>query len=339
MKHKKSYFRRILYIAVIAVFIWYIFSHHAEFNKFVNALSQGSWRWLLLALLIQVVYYCVIALMTKSAFRVVHLHRKFLDTLPLVFGALFVNVLAPTGGQTGTILYADDAVKRKESSPKAIIASVIATIISYMAFSIILIFSLIYLKQANLLNNYEVVGSIIFIFPTAIPGVLILTSHKYPKLTLRILNWAHGLSIKFNRLFRRKSKLTREWVQNVARELSEASTLVLKNRKMLFVTFVLAFIAYAINIASLMVIFEAFELKIHYGALIAGFAFGEVARIISPQPEGIGVVEVAMAVIFGSFGVPPIQATTIAIIFRGFNFWLPLGVGFVLLRRLKTFTS
>jgi phosphatidylglycerol lysyltransferase len=304
----------------------------------MNALSQGSWRWLLLALAIQAVYYCIITLMTRSAFRVVHLDRKFLETLPLVFGALFVNVLAPTGGQTGTILFADDAARRNESSPKAVIASVIATVVSYMAFSIILIFSLFYLKRANLLNNYEVVGSIIFIFPTVIPSVLIFSSHRYPKFTLRVLDWIYRWTVRLTKLFRRKIKPNKDWAQKIADELTEASTLVLRNRKKLLITFILALVAYAINIISLFVIFEAFELRIHYGALIAGFAFGEVARIVSPQPEGIGVVEVAMAVIFTSFGVPPIQATAIAIIFRGFNFWLPLGIGFFLLRRLKTFS-
>lgn len=339
MKHKSHLIRNIIFILLIAIFAWYIFSHHDEFNKFINALSQGSWRWLLLALAIQALYYCIITLMTRSAFKVVHMDRKFFDTLPLVFGALFVNVLAPTGGQTGTILFADDAVRRNESSPKAVIASVISTVVSYMAFSFILIFSLFYLKGANLLNNYEVIGAIIFIFPTVIPGILIFTSHRYPKFTLKILNMIHSFALRITKLLRRKTRLSSDWAQKIATELSEASTLVLKNRKKLLITFLFALVAYAINILSLFVIFEAFELHLHYGALIAGFAFGEVARIVSPQPEGIGVVEVAMAVIFTSFGVSPIQATAIAIIFRGFNFWLPLSVGFILLKRLKTFSA
>jgi len=104
-------------------------------------------------------------------------------------------------------------------------------------------------------------------------------------------------------------------------------------------TLLIALIAHAINVLSIFVIFIAFDYNIHYGALIAGYAFGEVARIISPQPEGIGVVEIVMAIIFTSFGVPPIQAAAISIVFRGFNFWAPLGIGFLLLKRLKSFSN
>jgi phosphatidylglycerol lysyltransferase len=300
---------------------------------------QGSWRWLILAALIQVAYFCIFALMTQAAFRTVHLRRKFLDLLPLVFGAIFVNVLAPTAGQTGTILYADDAVKRKESSPKAIIANIIATIISYSAFSFILIFSLFYLKRVNLLNNYEVIGSIIFIFPTIIPGILIFTSYKYPRLTNKFLNWIYQLIIKVSKLIKRPAKLTADWPKKISDDLAGAAFLVSKNKKHLLVTLAYALVAHATNIISLFVIFVAFDFRIHYGALIAGYAFGEVARVISPHPEGVGVVEAVMAVLFASFGVPPIRATAISIVFRGFNFWIPLGLGFAFLKRLKTFSS
>ncbi len=339
MKNKSHFLRNIIFIILIAVFIWYIFSHHDEFNKFIDALKQGSWLWLIVAGITQALYFGVYTLMTKSAFKTVHLHRKFFELLPLVFGSLFVNVLAPTGGQSGTILFADDAVRRKESSPKAIIASVIATVVGYMAFSFILVFSLIYLKRVGLLNTYEIVGSIIFIFPTVIPGILIFTSYRYPKLTLRCTNFVYRLTKRFTKLIHRPSKISSDWPTKIANELAEAAHLVRKNKKRLLITWIIALVAHAVNIMALFVIFLAFDYRIHYGALIAGYAFGELARVISPQPEGIGVVEVVMVVIFTSFGVPPIQATAISIVFRGFNFWAPLGLGFILLKKTKSFSG
>lgn len=339
MKFKSHLIRNLIFLILVIIFIWYIFSHHDEFNKLVNALAQGSWRWLLLAGAAQVLYYCAYAFMTQTAFMIVHLKRKFIEILVLVFGALFVNVLAPTGGQSGTILFADDAVRRKESSPKAIIANVIATITSYVAFSFILIFSIFYLRHAGLLNIYEIIGSIIFILPTVLPGVLIFIAFKSPNLTLKLLSWLYRFITRFSKLIRRPSKLDTEWPKRISEELVEAAYLVSKNKKHLIKTLIIALIAHAINIISLFIIFIAFDYKIHYGALIAGYAFGEVARIISPQPEGIGVVEIVMTLIFTSFGVPLIQATAISIVFRGFNFWAPLGIGFLLLKRLRSFSN
>ena len=339
MKHKKNLTRNIVFLIIVAIFVWYVFNHHAEFNKFINALSQGSWRWLLVALLAQIGFYAMITLLTQATFRVIHMERKFSDLVPLVLGSLFMNVLAPTGGQTGTILYADDAARRNESPPKAVIANILTTLISYTTFAFILVFSLFYLKSFGLLNNYEVIGAIIFVFPIVIPTVLIFSSVKYPAFTVKTLDWIGGIVNKLLKFFKRKSKVGADWAKNVSTELAEATTLAITNRKKLIKSFGFAIAAHALNIISLLIIFEAFEINIHYGALIAGYAFGEMVRIISPQPEGVGVVEVVMAVIFSSFGVPLIDATAIVIVFRGLNFWIPLGLGFIFLRRLPSFKS
>jgi len=332
-------FRKIIYLILIVIFIWYGATHITELNKLLHAFAQGSWLWLILAAFIQVAFFAVYTLMTKYAFKVVHLRRKFFELIPLVFGSIFVNVLAPTAGQSGTILYADDAARRKESYPKAVIGNVISTISSYVAFSLILAFALIYLKSFNLLNDYEVIGAIIFVFPAFIPGILIFTAYRSPKTTLKILNIIYRIYLKVIKLFRKKPRLDKNWTSYVANELYEAAASISKNKFVLFQTLGLAFIAHVINIISLYVIFEAFEIHIFYGALIAGYAVGEMVRIISPQPEGVGVTEAAMAVVFASFGTPLISATAISLIFRAYNFWLPLGLGFVFLRFLRSFSN
>lgn len=60
--------------------------------------------------------------------------------------------------------------------------------------------------------------------------------------------------------------------------------------------------------------------------------------IVSPTPNGIGIVEGIMPVIYSSLGLPLATATVISLTFRGFTFWLPMLAGFFLLRRLKLFT-
>jgi phosphatidylglycerol lysyltransferase len=336
---KDTMFRKILYLVFIGIFVWYVFTHLPELHKLLHAFAQGSWLLLVLAAVIQLVFFAIYTLMTKYAFRVVHLKRKFFELVPLVFGSIFVNVLAPTAGQSGTILYADDAARRKESSPKAVIGSVIATIASYIAFSFILGFSLVYLKSFNMLNDYEVIGAIIFVFPTFIPGILIFTAHRSPKTTVKILNVIYRIYRKVMKIFHKKPKLTKQWPEAVANEFYEAADSISENRLYLAQTLALAFVAHVVNIVSLVIIFEAFEIKIFYGALIAGYAVGEMVRIISPNPEGVGVTEAAMAVIFASFGVPLISATAISIIFRAYNFWIPLAIGFAMLHRLRSFSN
>ncbi len=59
--------------------------------------------------------------------------------------------------------------------------------------------------------------------------------------------------------------------------------------------------------------------------------------IVSPTPQGIGVVEGVMTLVFTSLGVPAAVSTTVTLAFRGLTFWLPLIVGFIILRWVRTF--
>jgi uncharacterized membrane protein YbhN (UPF0104 family) len=44
-----------------------------------------------------------------------------------------------------------------------------------------------------------------------------------------------------------------------------------------------------------------------------------------------------MTLVYASLGVPASTATVISLAFRGLSFWLPLVVGFVLVRQVKSF--
>jgi phosphatidylglycerol lysyltransferase len=70
---------------------------------------------------------------------------------------------------------------------------------------------------------------------------------------------------------------------------------------------------------------------------VAGFAVGLLFMVVTPIPMGIGVVEGVMPLVYISLGVPGEAATVVTLAFRGLTFWLPFFIGFLLLRRVKTF--
>jgi uncharacterized protein (TIRG00374 family) len=275
--------------------------------------------------------------MTQKAFEAVKMKRSIAHVVPLVLGSLFVNTLAPTAGNSGTILFADDAARRKESSTHAVVGYLVSTVSYYASFFTLLIFALYFLSKNNFLNMYEIIGAATFVFPTIIPPILLFTATRYEKGTIKFLMLISRLVNWIFRLFRKKKLLPQSWGKKITNELREATTLLRGHHFKVIETMFYALIAHAVNILSLFVIFIAFDIHIHYGALIAGYVFAEVVRVISPQPEGVGAVEAVIVLIFTSFGVPPISATAIALTYRGLNFWTPLGIGFFYLRSLKSF--
>jgi phosphatidylglycerol lysyltransferase len=72
--------------------------------------------------------------------------------------------------------------------------------------------------------------------------------------------------------------------------------------------------------------------------LVACLSIGVLFWIVAITPQGIGVVEGTMALVLISLGVPAEKSTVIALSFRGLAFWLPLLIGFLLARRLPTFS-
>jgi hypothetical protein len=92
-----------------------------------------------------------------------------------------------------------------------------------------------------------------------------------------------------------------------------------------------------VNLAALAMLFLAFRQPAGPGALVAGYAMCILFWIVSITPQGIGIVEGVTALVLASLGVPAEKAAVIALAFRGLTFWLPFGIGFFQLRRVKSF--
>ena len=61
--------------------------------------------------------------------------------------------------------------------------------------------------------------------------------------------------------------------------------------------------------------------------------------MLSPTPQGVGVVEAAIAAVLTSAGCSLSVATAIALVYRGIMFWVPFCIGAVLLSQSGFFTA
>ena len=68
--------------------------------------------------------------------------------------------------------------------------------------------------------------------------------------------------------------------------------------------------------------------------LVSGFAMGFLFLNVSPIPQGIGLVEGVMTLAFTSLGVAAEKALSVTLAYRGMTLWLPMIVGFFLLKRV-----
>jgi phosphatidylglycerol lysyltransferase len=329
--------QRILLGILAIIFIWVIVSHFTEVKKLVETLAKGQWQWVLAAAALQVIYYLIFAATYQSAFYVLGIRRKVLELVPVTLGALFVNVVTPTASTAGAALFVDDAARHGHSPARAATATLLQLVADFTSFLLILATGMAVLFFYHDLKMYEIVGAIILLLLTAALVSVLLISGRRPTLVLRLLRWTQAFINRIGGWFRHPNLLNADWAYTNAAELTDASQAVIAHPIRLVRLLLVMLATYAVDLLSLYVLFHAFGQSISFGPLVAGFAIGVLFWIISPIPQGIGLVEGIMALTYTSLGVPVETATIVSLAFRGLTFWLPLVLGFVLIRRTRTF--
>ena len=285
----------------------------------------------------QVLYYAVFAGMFKYAFSTVDVKSRIRDLLPVTLSALFINVVAPTWGMSGAALYVDDAAHRGESPARAAAGTLLAQTADFGAFAIILAGGIAYLLIRHRLKGYEIAGTIILLVIICSLAFSLLLGLWRPRLLRRLLDSAQNVVNAMAQRIRRPAILPDGWAARSASDFSMAAKAIEDRPERLALTFFIALIAHLINIASLYSLFLAFHQQIELGPLVAGYAMGILFWNVSPVPQGIGVVEGVMALVYTSFGIHRVYAALVVLAFRWLNFWLPMLAGFFLIRKVKIF--
>ncbi len=329
--------QHILLGGLIVAFAWLVISHFAEVKNLADALAQGQWQWVMVAAALQVLYYLTFTATYQSAFYALGIKRKVWELVPVALGSLFVNVVAPTASTAGAALFVDDAARRGHSPARAATATLLQLVTDYSAFLIVLAAGMTVLSINHDLKTYEIIGAIILLLLNVALISVLLLGIWWPKLVEGLLQRIQSMVNRIGGWFKRPNLLDADWAYNNAAELTDASQAVATYPARLVRLLLVMLAAYAIDLLSLYVLFYAFGQAIGLGPLMAGFAIGVLFWIVSPIPQGIGLVEGVMTLTYTSLGVPANMAAIVSLAFRGLTFWLPLLMGFVLIQHTRTF--
>jgi uncharacterized protein (TIRG00374 family) len=331
---KTKRFRWIFWLLIIA-FVWFIVTRQTEIKNLVHVLSQGQWQWILAAVLLQILFYVFYALMIQSAFSAVETQGRFLEILPLTVIAVFVNTVTPTAGTAGIALFARDAKRRGRSGVKATSGNLLATVIEFSAFLLVLVVGMVHLFIQHDLKIYEIIASIALVIWIGIQTAVLLLGLWRPALLRKLLDYVQRFIKIIFTLLKRPQKMKVIWAEKTAGEFTTAAVAIGRHKTRLVQTFGIALGMQALNVSCLYALFLAFKHPIQFGALVAGYAMGILFLNISPLPQGIGIVEGVMTLVYTSLHVPGAVALVITLAFRGLTVWFPFLLGFILLRLAK----
>ncbi len=328
--------RWILWVLIIA-FVWLVITRFTEIQKLLDILTQGQWEWVLAAALLQALFFVVYAALYQAAFHTVEVESRVGELIPVLLSSWFLTVVAPSGGASTAALFADDAARRGQSPVRAAAGTVLVLLADFSSFIVVLAIGLLYLFGQHSLQFYHILGTAVLLFFIASLTGLLLMGVWQPDQLRRFLHWVQHIVNNLAQRLRRPAWLAGDWADKTANEAIDASLAMVTYPQRVVRTLAVALAAHLVNLASLYALFRAFQEPIQFGPLVAGFAVGELFLVVSPTPMGIGVMEGAMVLVYNSLGVATEKAAVVTLAFRGLSLWLPLFIGFFLLRRVKSF--
>jgi uncharacterized protein (TIRG00374 family) len=229
---------------------------------------------------------------------------KVLDFLPLLFSGVFVNTVTPSGGTAGVALFVRDASRRGQPAGRAAAGNVLATVIEYVTFALVLFLALIYLFFRHDLKTYELVGAAVLLLWIGIQAAALFLAAWKPLWLRNALGFIYQSVAQIFTRLRLRFRASAGWADKTAGEFVSAARAVKTRPETLIWTGPTALAMHAAGIATLYCLFLAFHQKVSLGPLVSGFAVGMLFVNISPVPQGIGIVEGTMTLVYTSLGVP-----------------------------------
>jgi phosphatidylglycerol lysyltransferase len=326
-----------LFWVLILIFIYILVSRFTEIEALVNTLASGKWIWVFVAAILQYLFFVSYAGIYHFAFAVVDVKSSLKELVPVMFASVFMNVAAPLAGSGGSILFVDDARRRGESVVRATTATLLVYLSFLGSFQVIMIPGLIILAVKHQLQVYQVItAAVMYIYIISLVLFISLAIRR-PIWLSRILGWIQYLVNWAGRLIKKTEVLSSRWITKTTEDVTNAALALASHPGRVVKTFIVALLTHLASMLSLFAICLAFYKPVHLEVLLATYFIMLLFTVVSVTPQGVGIVEGAMVLVFGSLGVASESSTVITLAYRGLSFWLPLFIGFILLRQLRIF--
>lgn len=327
-------YRRVIFGLIAVAAIWLAVTRGPEVAALATTAAGGSWPWLAVAAVFQVGYYAGYTATYRQAFAAAGVRRGFFELVPTMLASVFVNTVTPSAGTAGPTLLVDDAARRGHSASRSAAAVVAAQFVDFAGFGVVMLFGLGYLLAVGRLQGSEIVAASLFVGLLVLFAAALVLARSRPALLAAILGAVERAAGAITRAFGREPRAG--WASRVAEEFSAGVTTVGENPRALVSAWLIAIAGHTSDLLCFIAVGFAFGWHA-VGSMVAAYAVGIVVWLVSIVPQGVGVVEGAVALLLTSFGAPVATATAISLVFRGMTFWLPFAMGAVALRHTATF--
>jgi uncharacterized protein (TIRG00374 family) len=316
-----------------------IVTRFANLQDLIHTLSKARWNWILVGIALHILYFVLYAMLYKLGFGIVDIERRLLDLIPMVFASVLLNTLVPSGGASSGAMFIDDSSRRGFSGARAAAGLIVVLVADLGTLIPVIVLAVGYLIYRSNFQIYDIVGALIFVafISTMIIGLIV--ARREPQLVLRFAKWLRNVINQVGAWFKHPDLLSKDWAERSSKEFSEAAMAISTHPMGVIRITIFGLFLHLVNVAGLYALFLAFEQKIALITLLTGYGIGIIFWNIAIIPQGLGAVEGIMGLVYTSLGIESSKAAGVILTFRGMNSWMPMLLGLISLRWIRTFKS
>lgn len=300
----RTYWKEILAILMLLFAIVFFKSERKELQAIVPQIKQSNPYWIFAGVLLTLVYIFFQSGIYKKCFSAVGLNLKWENGFILFLKRNFISVFLPAGG-ISALAYSPSQLRRQG-------------------------FSTIRLHQASGLFG---IAGMLTVFIAGLPVVMytVLSSGKFMDSWWGLLFVVAVIASLLFALQSIKEKgrlynLLNKWVPSFGPAITELVSADINKKKFA------GAVSYSIGIElsgmfHVYIAMLAIGVTPSFGAAAAGYIISVLMMIISPFLRGLGAVELSMVYVLEQFGYNSGTALSITVLYRIFEFWLPLVLG------------
>lgn len=304
LKSNNYYFKEILGFLFLLFAIYFIRHQSYELKNIGSVLRGTQISWVGIGIGLTLFYICCQALMYVYSFKTVGATIQLWDGVKLFLKRNLISVFLPGGGVTSLAFFTRDIERKRISKTKINFASYIYGFIGIFTVFLVAIPVIIYL----VLNHQHFAGEL-WAFAGLTLLIIVLAVGTYSLLTK---GWVYRMITRFN------PELELIWVE------IQADVFSIKY----FIYAILASLTIElIGIAHLLIAMLAINKGASFEAAAIGYTVATLFLIISPFLRGMGAIELSLTILLTNYGFTTTEAAAITLLYRLFEFWLPLVAG------------
>lgn len=327
----KHHWRLVVAALTAVVLLALVVSGRRELATIVTMLDDVRTRWLLMAVVVQLVVYLNFAAVYWRSLALLGQRVRLLSLYGVSFIAIFLGRVFPAGG-TSTYAFLLYQLRRRGVPDGTGAITVTLDGLSYLtAFFTLLLGGFVYLFTHGELRANQILPIVVLVLLIIFGLAYIWTLHyDRPLLTRRVI----ALKNRIARLFRRSWGDTR--LLAFIAEIYDGLAQIKRNRSGFFQLVGLQFLALFLDSLTLLFLFWSLGVSPHLSVVLLGYSLAYFVIAITSLPGGGGTFEAAMTLTFTQLDIASGVALSVTLLYRLLAFWLPLVIAALLYHRIHT---